>query len=702
VFVLGPIRQDGSGVSYRAWSPGENGPVTLWIDGRRVEDDPIRAERLARQAIALERVRHPNLAEVVRFDEFGGRLAVVERNAGRGVVDPDPEGGSLPGPSEVRRAVATGLQAARGLAALHQAGLIHGDLKVEALARGDDGRVILTGLGRAAPPVEEAEPSEPIALPDPSAAREDLRALGRVLFELVTGTAVGVSEALGDRPTPKSINPRVPAALSDLIERLMRPDDPGDDLTITEVVAELERLVGAPKPGEFLPRAELVEAYRAIASDYAEAPTARLKRTVLLSSYGGTAALAGLSWLIGLRSLAIGLAFLMVMTAGCSFVVGGVRRGGPVFDRVRRFLLGGRARDLATVLAAVVLAVFGLKAAGLLGLVVVLALVGAIFAGLQEAFIDRMIEEERREPLDRAEALLRDLRAHGLAEEGVRAFAVDHGGEHWGPIVLALFGFDGYRAGLSRRTVPIEERLARVELSRRVIAGIDTRLKARRDERDRVVLTALEERRLKAAGVFELTARRRSWRIAPAVLSRLRAFEAGEPMPEGNLAAAIAGAIRQPEHVLIESEAESTFDRFRRRALDLFDAITGPRMRLLAGLALLVGFLAWAHQNRLIQGEDLQGLVEQARTIDDLDDLDELAGTLNSQRQRLQDQAEGAEPLRVEAGGISGPLGEVFRGPGAGLAALILLVSSAFPNRWVALGSIAAAGFVLLTVDLGG
>ena len=79
VLVLGPIRQDDLGISYRAWSPGEGDAMTLWVDARRVDDDPARAERLARQAFALERVRHPNLAEVVRFDDHGGRLSVVER-----------------------------------------------------------------------------------------------------------------------------------------------------------------------------------------------------------------------------------------------------------------------------------------------------------------------------------------------------------------------------------------------------------------------------------------------------------------------------------------------------------------------------------------------------------------------------------------------------------------------------------------------
>ncbi|QDV34255.1 serine/threonine protein kinase [Tautonia plasticadhaerens] len=699
VLVLGPIRQDASGVSYRAWSPGEEDDVALWVDAARVDDDPVRAERLARQAVALARVRHPNLAEVVRLADHSGRLAVIERISGGPPVVGDEEGGR-PGPSGVRRALAIGLQAARGLEALHGLGLIHGDLRPDLLSVRGDGRVTLTGLGRVAPPAEDdPDAAGPVRLPDPSAAREDRIALGRVLFELASGSPPGPSGDPGASPPAESINPRVPSAFSALIRRLMTPEGSGGYATIVEAVGELERLAGAPKPGAFLPREELVEAYRECASEFADAPTARVKRTVLRASYGGTAGLAALATLLGLSSLAIGLIGLVAMTAGCSFVVGGLARGGPVFDRARRLVLGGRARDLATVGAAVVLSIAGLEAAGLLGLSVVLGVVAAALAGLQEAFLDRWIDDERRGPLDRAAALLKDLRHHGLAEDRVRAFAVDHGGGRWGPIFLELFGVDAYREALNRRGVSATGRLARVGLSGRAIDAIDARLRARRDERDRALLTRLEERRLIALGVFELTARRRSWRIAPALLSRLRDFEAGAPMPGGTLAAGLLDAVRDPEHVLVDAEAESAADRLKRRALRLVDAITGPRARLLAGLALLVGFLAWAHQNRLIRGEDVSQLYEIARSSDELGDLEALGSALDSRRERIQAQAEGARPLRVR--GAPEPVSRLFRGPGAGLAALILLASSAFPGRWAALCSIAAAVIVLLAIDLG-
>ncbi|RUL85534.1 serine/threonine-protein kinase [Tautonia sociabilis] len=694
VYVLGPIRQEATGVSYRAWSPGEGDAVALWVDATRIEDDPIRAERLGRQAIALERIRHPNLGEVVRVADLDGRLAVLERRPEAIEAGFLAAPGDRPGPSAVRRALAIVLQASRGLRALHEAGFAHGDIRPEALAELPDGRMLLTGLGRVAPPAEDPEEPSPPAFPGPDAVRADLEALGRTVFRLVTGSAAGP-----DSSTPASaINPRVPAAVSELIRRLMLPEDRGGFGAIGPVIADLERIAGAPKPGAFLPRQELVDAYRACADAFAGSPTARLRRTVLLSSYGGTAGLAFLALLVGLSSLAIGLLGLMAMTAGGSFVVGGIARGGPLFDRVRRFVAGGRVRDLATVAAVLILAPLGLVASGTLGVAVALAVVAAILAGVQEVLIDRPIARERREPVDRACAVLRDLRRSGLAEPAVRAFAVDHGGTHWGPLFLSLFGFDAYREARTRREVPTGDRLLRFELIGRVIAAIDARLRARRDERDRLLLIDLLERRLKAQGLFELTARRRAWRIAPALLSRAIAFERGTPTPGGTLAESLAEALRDPETALLDAESapEPRLDRLRRRLVGLLDALTGPRARLLSGLLLLVGFLAWAHQNRLIEGTDLTELVQAARSADS---LEEVADTIGSRGDLLREAAGGAQPLRVAL--APGPASALFRDGSAGLAALILLVSSAFRGRWPALGAVLAALIALFGNDLG-
>ncbi|WP_169975989.1 serine/threonine-protein kinase [Tautonia rosea] len=702
--VLGPIGPEGSGVSYRAWSPGEGDAVTLWIDGARVEDDPVRAERLARQAFALERVRHPNLAEVLRFESLGGRLALIERPGGlvraesQEPVDSEHEPGRRPGPSSVRRAVGEALQASRAIQALHDLGLSHGNLRPESLVELADGRVILTGLGRIPPPPEDPEATDPPAFPDPSAERSDLNALGCVLYERLTGTPPGPSSHPSETPPPESLNRRVPASVSTLIRRLRLPVEDGGFASIAPAVAELERIVGAPTPETFLPRQSLVEAYRSFASSYANAPTDRLGKTVTLGFYGGTGALVLLALLLALPSLALGLLHLMFLTALFGFVVGGVRRGGALFDRVRRFVLGGRGRDLATVAAAVVLGLLGLKAAGLLGIMIALGIVAAILAGVREVLIDDRLAQERREPLDRASTVLRDLRVHGLTEPAVRAFAIDHGGEHWGPLFLALFGADAYRAASTRRAVPWPDRWLRVELLGRMTRFFDSRLIMRRNERDRGVLTDLEEIRLKAAGVPELTARRRSWRIAPALIARARAFERGDHLSGGSLAASLADAIRNPETVLVEVEAENPFDRLCRRSLTLLDTLTGPRVRLLVGLALLAGFLAWMHQNRLIPQETPAELIEAARSPENLD-LTELGQSLDARRQALQAEAERAEPLRAEI--APGLLALLFRHVGAGLAALILLSSCLSARRSVALASLGATVVALFGPDFG-
>lgn len=704
--VLGPIGPEGSGVSYRAWSPGEGDAVTLWIDGLRAEEDPIRAERLARQAIALERVRHPNLAQVLRFEALDGRLALIERAGGtiRAEVPVAPEDDSLEtpsrrlGPSSVRRVVGEALQAARAVQALHEHGLSHGNLRPESLVALADGRVVVTGLGRIPPPPEDAEATDPPAFPDPSAERSDLDALGQLLYERLTGTPPGPSPDPPDTPPPESINRRVPASVSSLIRKLRLPVADGGFSSIAPAVAELERIVGAPSPETFLPREDLVEAYRSFASAFAEAPSARLAKSVSLGFHGGTGALALLALLVSLPSLALGLLHLMLMTALFGFVVGGCRRGGALFDRVRRFVLGGRGRDLATVAAAVVLGLLGLKAAGLLGVMIALGIVAAILSGVREVLIDDRLAQERREPIERASTLLRDLRVHGLTEPSVRSFAIDHGGEHWGPLFLALFGDDAYRAAAQRRAVPWTDRLVHVELLGRIARFLDTRLMLRRDERDRAVLTALEERRLKAAGVPELTARRRSWRIGPALIARARAFERGEELPGGTFAASLAEAVRNPETVLIELEAESPLDRIRRRSLTLLDAMTGPRVRLLLGLALLAGFLAWSHQNRLISQEAPSELIEAARSPEDLD-LDQLRQSIDARRQAIQAQADRAEPLQATI--APGLLALLFRHVGAGLAALILLASCLSARRSVALASLGAALVALFGPNLG-
>jgi len=124
-----------------------------------------RRHRLLREGKALARLSHPNVVQVYDVGEHDDRVFVavelVEgRNARDWIEDSDPTW---------REVLQVFIQAGRGLAAAHGAGIVHRDFKPENLLVGDDGRVRVLDFGlargeRQAPPIgEQDEPAPPPA-----------------------------------------------------------------------------------------------------------------------------------------------------------------------------------------------------------------------------------------------------------------------------------------------------------------------------------------------------------------------------------------------------------------------------------------------------------------------------------------------------------------------------------------------------------
>jgi predicted Ser/Thr protein kinase len=112
--------------------------------------DPTRGharKRLLREARTLARLSHPNVVAVFDVGEHGDHLFVAMELV---------EGGSLN--AWLRRARRTPdeiivrlLEAARGVAAAHQAGVIHRDIKPDNILVGPDGRARVTDFGLSTP-----------------------------------------------------------------------------------------------------------------------------------------------------------------------------------------------------------------------------------------------------------------------------------------------------------------------------------------------------------------------------------------------------------------------------------------------------------------------------------------------------------------------------------------------------------------------
>ncbi|NVB36228.1 serine/threonine protein kinase [Pseudenhygromyxa sp. WMMC2535] len=225
--LLRMIGYGGMGVVFRAWDPtlGRLVALKLWTDVM-----PSGDTRILEEAQALARLSHPNVVSVFDVGEYEGHLYVVmEFIRGQDAAHWDPR--------HWREVLYVYGQAARGLIAIHEAGLVHNDFKPENLLLGDDERVCVADLGLAAsmPRGSESEqrpggttgymaPERVIG--GPGDAQSDQFSFCAAVYGALYGalpfgggTRIAVLEAMeagklaaGDRALP-GIPPRVRAAL---------------------------------------------------------------------------------------------------------------------------------------------------------------------------------------------------------------------------------------------------------------------------------------------------------------------------------------------------------------------------------------------------------------------------------------------------------------------------------------------------------
>ncbi len=195
--------------------------------------------QLAHEARINARLEHPNVVRVYDFLTVGGADYIVSEYV---------DGPSLAASSglglDLDRLLTIALQISRGLAFAHEAGVVHLDLKTENVLVGRDGvsKIADFGIARRIGAGERHEtsgvtirgtfrsmsPEQTRA--GPADARSDLFSFGTLLYELLAGVspfhakghaAETIRRIRELRPLPlRALRPEVPAALSELVERL--------------------------------------------------------------------------------------------------------------------------------------------------------------------------------------------------------------------------------------------------------------------------------------------------------------------------------------------------------------------------------------------------------------------------------------------------------------------------------------------------
>jgi len=198
--VLDRIGAGTLGDVYRARDTRLGRTVAVKLPGPALQDDRARLDALSADARAASVLSHPNIAALYEIGEEGGRVFLVFE-----FVPGEPLGRVIAGrPINVRRAVDLATQMADAFADAHALGMVHGGLTADTVIVTPKGNAKILDFGLA------RWTSRPA--PDGADQRADIRALGRLLFEMLTGRQPRSGERIG---------PSVPAELDETVARAL-------------------------------------------------------------------------------------------------------------------------------------------------------------------------------------------------------------------------------------------------------------------------------------------------------------------------------------------------------------------------------------------------------------------------------------------------------------------------------------------------
>jgi serine/threonine protein kinase len=262
--ILEPIGHGTFGTVYRAFDRDLLRHVALKVTRAAATSDatPFDAERLVREAQRLARVKHPNVVSVLSAERKGNAVGVVMEWIKGQTLDAIVQ---TQGPLGAREAAVIGIDVCRALAAVHAAGLLHGDVKAHNVMREEGGRIVLMDFGASrdlsqAPAVGKDFAGTPLYIaPEvfsgaPRSPASDVYSLGVLLYYLATGrypvdgdtrSAINrVHASTSGRRHLRDVRPDLPDAFVQVVQRALA-EDPADRFVTAGILEQaLTRFLG--------------------------------------------------------------------------------------------------------------------------------------------------------------------------------------------------------------------------------------------------------------------------------------------------------------------------------------------------------------------------------------------------------------------------------------------------------------------------
>ena len=271
--IIEKIGSGGMGVVYRARDTHLDREVAIKVLTPGTITDETARKHLRKEALALSKLNHPHIATVYDFDtQRGVDILVMEYIPGITLREK-----LATGPLPEKEVLRLGMQLAEGLAAAHEHGVVHRDLKPGNLRLTSDGRLKILdfGIAKLWQPLAETATTEsslethsnsgtlPYMAPEQLAggevdARTDIHGAGFVLYEMATGQrpfaelqSGQLIGALMRKPPipPTTLNPKVSGELERIIGKCMEKEPENRYQSARELAIDLRRLATPEAPG---------------------------------------------------------------------------------------------------------------------------------------------------------------------------------------------------------------------------------------------------------------------------------------------------------------------------------------------------------------------------------------------------------------------------------------------------------------------